>query len=198
MQKKINKQRSYLRFWDLQHGIKQFTYIDVYQYEGIPVHSYDMISAICEYFDCIAVWNKVMLPDTIIAVRTITVYGYSPDIWLAKYYLVRMFVRYKYYKINLEQTLVDKGINHNKLISQVAKSGERRMQSYITLWEHYLENRIKSKYHFEKKRNILKYLQKNVKLNYGKRKWKKEPNIKWAYCRSNTFQQNKIITNEKN
>ena len=197
LHKKINKQRSYLRFWDNQHGIRSFTYLDTYQYEGIPVHSYDMIYAICEYFDCIAVWNKVMLPDTTIAVRTITVYGYSPDIWLAKYYLLRMLVRYKYSKIHLESTLLIRGVSHNKLTSQVAKFGRKRMLSYSELWNGYLKSRIKSKYHYEKRKCLLKYLQNNVKLNYGKRKWKKTPNIKWAYCRPNTFHQNKIITYEK-
>ena len=190
---KINKQQGYLRFWDNQHGVRSFTYIDTYQYESIPVNGYRLIANICEYFDCIAVWNKVLLPDTQIAVRTITVYGYSPDVWLAKYYIIRMLIRYKYAKIKLEAELIERGFNINQINKAVAKFGRHRMLKYIELWDHYVKTRIKSKYYQEKRLGIIKYLQKNVKLNFGNRQWKKEPNIKWAYCRIDTFKQNKII-----
>lgn len=196
LHKHINKRQAYLRFWDYKHGIRSFTYLDIYQYEDIPVYAYKMISVICEYFDCIAVWDKIMVPNTLIALRTVKVYGYSPDIWLAKYYIVRMLVRFKYSIINKEAEYLKRGYDHNKLIRKISLYSRSKLKQFGDLWEGYLIDRKKSKYHYEKRRGILNYLQKNVKLNYGNRRWKHKPNIIWAYCRFDTYKQNKILKYE--
>lgn len=190
---KMNNDKGYHELWEKDFGVKDFTYLDYYTYDGIPTNAYGFISAICEYFECVAIWDRILIPDTTIGMKTIRVYGYSPDIRLCKRYLVIILQRMKVASIDKEKELIDKGLNQNDVTKYTNLYINGLLRRYNKVTSEILGLKIPTKYKDEKIKGILNFIESNVNLDYGKRNWKKRPNIQFAFSRPFIFKSKKII-----
>ena len=182
--------------------VKKFTPINLKNVT--PIYQ-ELISVICEYFSCRAIWTKVFPKGTIDPIQTFIIVGNVPDVYMCSKVLyfeinsIQMlhFNRIRYMRRNLHNRkrrgVKVKALNVRTTTSKYIR---RLLYNIARLWERLLEQR-EMLAHNHKITNIYNYIRDNNFVDFGRREYKVKPNISRAFCRESKFVNKKILVYKK-
>lgn len=188
---------------DLGIKIKKFTPISL---RDVPSHYQELISVVCEYFSCRAIWIKTFPKNTIDPIQTFIVVGHVPDVYICSKMLYFEINNTQMIHFNRTKYLRRKLYNDRRRGVKVNRTNVRTITSkYVRkllynlgrAWERLLEDRELGEIHEGKIEAIYDFIRKEKLADFGKREYKYKPNIERAFCRENRFMPKKIIVYKK-
>lgn len=182
--------------------IKSRTYLPE-NLDNVGNKYYHLIKNLTQYFECIAIWEKMMIPGTTSTINTFTIYGYEQDLLLAYHYLKKLINALNRLRSRIQDEfrntrvqLQTKGVQTKARLNAKVKASKffyRSLGRIIKVTEEILENKEFSPNFKEKQEEIIKKLRKHKSLNFRDFKYKSEPKIQHAFCRPGKFQNKRII-----
>lgn len=164
---------------------------------------YNLIRNLTHYFECIAIWEKTMIPGTTSTINTFTIYGYEQDLLLAFHYIKKLINALNRLRSRIQDEfrntrvqLQTKGVKTKARLNAKVKASKffyRSLGRIIKVTEEILENKEFSPNFTKKEEEILKVINKEKSLNFRNFKYKNEPKIEHAFCRPGKFQNKRII-----
>lgn len=199
-------QNNYEGTWFKEPGIKVKKFIPL-SLRDVTSNYQELISVVCEYFSCRAIWVKVFPKGTLDPIQTFMVVGHVPDVYMCHKFLnfeinniqsihfqrilyLRKLVR-KYNRQGVRKTTRE---NVRTIASKYIK---RLLYNIARVWEKLLESRDLPDTHYDKISSIYSFIRENKLANFGKRDYKFKPKIERAFCRENRFTPKKIIVYKK-
>lgn len=192
------------KFWQESYytetDIKGRTYTP-YSLQDVPNKAYDLIAQISKYFNCIVIWDRVMIPGTNEGLNTVSIYGYPYSQHLCYYWISKTLSSLDYLKYNISQW---KRKDRRKKNRRGYKKKPEHMNS-TQMGERYynltlgrtVETWKKINLYRERKHSrlleIFKYVDRVRGLNYRKYKYKNEPLMMNAIGTKGKFQIKRII-----
>lgn len=165
---------------------------------------YSYIAHISDYFECLTLWERVIVKGSIEPLNTFTVYGYKPDILLAYHYITKVIDSLNAMRFNITQEYrrikINKrrrGTNKRENETATTKSSKffyKSLGRIELITKEILEKRINTPEYEKKIQSIFKTLDTKKKLNYRAYNYKGSPNLSHCKSRRDRFQNNRFIT----
>lgn len=183
-----------------EQDIKGRTYVP-YSLEDVTPKADELIAQISKYFNCITIWDRVMVPGTVEGLNTVTIYGYPYSQHLCYYYISRTLASLDYLKYNVTQwkrkrtrKLNRKGYKKKPEHMNATQMGQRYYdltagritESWATINSEMVKDEIRVA-------EIYKYVDKIRGLNYRAYHYKGIPKIENAFATKGKFQIKRII-----
>lgn len=193
-----------VQFWQESYFTKEDIVGKIYtpySLQDVPVKAYDLIAQIGKYFNCIVIWDRVMVPGTNEGLNTVSVYGYPLSQHLCFYYISMTLASLDYLKYYVAQW-------KRKDRRRKNRRGYKKKPQHMTstqMGERYydltLERTINSWKDINKERSrehlrlyeIFKYVDNKRGLNFRKYHYKDEPKMINAIATKGKFQFKRII-----
>lgn len=171
--------------------------------EHIGTKYYELIKNISQYFECIAIWEKIMIPGTIKTINTFTLYGYEQDLLLAYHYLKKLINALNLLRSiiqdsfrNKRLSLQTKGVKTKARLNAKVKASNffyRNLGRINLVTKEILEDKGFSPNFNQNREKIINTLLKEKSLNFRNFKYRGEPDLKNAFCRPGKFQNRRVI-----
>lgn len=94
--------------------IKEKTFIPT-NLKHVGPKYFDLIAHISGYFNCLALWETVMIPGTVQTINTFSLWGYEPDVNLAFHYITKIINSLNVMRDNLQEEYRQNRIKRSKL-----------------------------------------------------------------------------------
>lgn len=171
---------------------------------------YKLISHLTEYFDCVAIWEKRILPGSIHTINTFRIYGYYQDVYLAYHHISRIINNLESMRLNMQSEYRRIKINSRRRGNK--QSGLTATQKASNLFYNALDNitlltkelldkreerPIIQNVLYSKRQDIYRAVKAHFKTNLKAYKYKGNMTLeKWvkaSTCRVNKFVNKRII-----
>lgn len=172
-----------------------------YSLQSISPKTDRLIAQISKYFNCIVIWDRVMIPGTSEGLETISVYGYPLSCKLCYYFISKTLSSLDYLKYNIKQWKRKdrrkknrRGYKKRPEHLSATQLGQRyydiTLNRTIEAWE--AINKERSRDHL-RLYEIYKYVDRKRGLNYRMYHYKEEPLMMNAFSTPGKFQIKRII-----
>lgn len=197
--KNINKDKAYK---ERDYTSEEITYKTYYpeNLKNINSKYYYIISHICTFFDCLAIWEKKVIKGSQNTINTFTVIGYNTDMLLAFHYTTKIIHNLECMRFNLRREYRRVKINRRRRgentlekCNAMQKSSRFFYKSLDKLGGVTKELLAKKVINQDKRKTVFKKLLVVKSLDIKKYHFKGEPKIIYATSRNGKFQNKRLI-----